>query len=192
MKQLLFIILVIYWNSCFSQSITELEELFMQADSILMIDQGFEDEELIFPSELANKGLSEFCYPEHLNFNVTSQDAVLQLLTSLNFKSTEDALFCGFNYNIIGYSNGEIIYSFQLNSQCNYVVTSFGRYYISEFDSNKFLRTITPKRIKTCFFKSAELMEHYIIDQRQINSEELLELTSNTNNGEFSVSTTRK
>ncbi|WP_143519923.1 hypothetical protein [Reichenbachiella sp. 5M10] len=192
MKQLLFLILIIYWNSCYSQSTPELEELFLKADSVLMIDQGFEDEELIFPGELVNKGLSEFCYPEHPNFHITSQDKVLQLMTSLNFKSTEDALFCGFNYDIIGYFNGEIIYSFQLNSQCNYVLTSFGRYYISEFDNNEFLKTISPKRMKTCFFKSAELMERYIIDQRQSNSEALIEITINTSNGEFSVSTTRK
>lgn len=192
MKHLFHISLSIFSNFCYAQSTSEFKELFLRADSISMIDRGFEEEELLYPDDLSDKGLSEFCYPEHLNYSIASQDRANRLFNSLNFQKTDDVLFCGFDYTVTGFSNKEEIFYFELNSECNYILSALGRFYISEFESNETLKSVVTERTTTCFFLNSKLLEGYINSQKQNHQNTSLEFTSSMNTGEYSVTTIRK
>lgn len=192
MKYFTFIISIVFWSFSYSQSTSKLQELLLKIDTISIVYKKLEEEEILCPEELNNMGLSEFCYAEHTHYPIKTTQQTVKFLNSFDYQKTEDIMFCGFDYILTGYSNKQKLFIIKINSECNYAWSDIGKFYLSNFRTNKFLKLLPVEYSTTCYFKNYEIMRNYIINQKQNQPNESLKFIKCVQNGEFSVNKIRK
>ena len=173
-KQLLYICLLVLLAGT-SRAQLNIDSLFLTADSITLINTGFFDEEIL------NEGFNQvFCHESPFHYATNSKELVNRTLDRLNFRESADILFCGYNYKIYGFRQGEQVYKIDYNTKCNYASIGPDHFWTDSLTQISELGKFIRFQEILCEFQTPELTDCYfeaIVDDQRT---ELLSIDRNS------------
>jgi hypothetical protein len=168
-KQILITFLILISNSCFAQ--VNLDSLFTSIDSLALIYTGIEEEEYIDDDFYQSR-----CYESPFHYSTNSKDLIIETYKALDFNSTVDAYFCGFDYRIKGFKEEKKVFEMEYNSFCNYGKIGYNRFMTDTLHNFDGLKNYIRFRDTFCEFRSTELLECHMESLEKDKRIELLEL----------------
>jgi hypothetical protein len=142
-----------------------IDSLFLSSDSLTLIYTGFLDE------EVENMGFKQvFCHESAYHYSTNSHDLITRTLNHLNFKASNNVLFCGYDYEIYGYKQQEKVFTMLYNSDCNYGSIESEHFWTDTLRQFNGLKEYIRFTDTICEFRTTELADCYVeslkVDER--------------------------
>ncbi|MCV9387174.1 hypothetical protein [Reichenbachiella ulvae] len=148
-----------------------LDSLFLSSDSLVFLHKGF------FEEELPNEGIGPvFCYESNMYFFTESREQINGAFATLNFRPSDDVLFCGYDFDILGYNQGREVFDLNYNSECNFASIGIEHYWTDSLDMQNLLRDFIRFKALNCEFRSQLIADCYTESLMQDESLLLLRL----------------
>ena len=153
--------------------------LFLSADSVVFVQIEVDE------SEYAREGhFPVFCHQSSMRFATNSSQQIREVFTSLDLTQTNEISFCGYDYEIRGYREGEAIFKVDYNADCHYATIGSTHFTTRPFDLHPLFEAMELIREVSCEFNSAQLLNCY---EEAIRQDERTELLKSVQVGEFEL-----
>lgn len=153
-----------------SKAQLSVDSLFLSADSLTFIYNGFVE-------EVANDGFSQvFCDESAFHYSTNARDLIAKTLNAFNFRESADILLCGYDYEICGYKEQRQIFKMLYNSECNYGSIGDEQFWTDTLRQFSGLKQYLRFKDTTCEFRTAELADCYIESLMEDERIELLNI----------------
>ena len=157
MKKVITIIILTIGAHLVSNAQLNIDSLFLASDSLNLIYTGFAEEEIY------NSGFSQaFCNESAFHYSTSSKDLIVRTFKALNFRVSNDILFCGYDYEIFGFKDNTEVFKMLYNTDCHYASIGSEHFWsdtLRQFDGLKeFLRFSETN----CEFRTPEVTDCYI------------------------------
>lgn len=157
MKKVVIVILLTIGTHVFSTAQLNIDSLFLASDSLNLIFTGFSEEETYH-----SRFSQSFCDESPFHYSTTSKELIKRTLNTLNFRISNEILFCGFDYEIYGFKDTTEVFKMLYNTECNFASIGSEHFWSDTLRYFEGLKEFLRFSESHCEFRTPELTDCFV------------------------------